>query len=99
MNTALTLIAVALALVVVWHGICSLNEMTWDTPHGSRVAVALITSGAFAHVMASIEGHVPDMHELLLLAGLALMARAQCRSGVCPCLGLPPRNSKQEIPQ
>jgi RsiW-degrading membrane proteinase PrsW (M82 family) len=77
------------ALVVLWYCICTLNQMTPTSPHGPRVAVILIAAGVFAELVSIMAGRTPDVIDILILTGLMVLVRSNCRRGVCPCVALP----------
>jgi hypothetical protein len=87
------------ALVVLWYCICSLNEMTPDTPHSQRLAVILLAGGVFTALISMVEGRTPDEVDLLLLAGLMVLVRSNCRRGVCPCVKLPSWPDRRKEPR
>lgn len=89
MDVALMACAAGPALVVAWYCFCSIVEMTPETPHGFRLALILLTVGAFAELIALCDLRVPDHSEILLLTGLAVMVRSNCKRGTCPCVVLP----------
>lgn len=87
------------ALVVLWYCICSLNEMTPTSPHGQRLAVILIAVGVFTALVSMVEGRAPDAVDILLLAGLMVLVRSNCRRGVCPCVMLPTWPDRRREPR
>lgn len=63
------------ALVVIWSSLCATNRMSGDTPWPIRLSFILVGVGAAAALLApGYLGRAPSDGELLLIAGLALLA-------------------------
>ena len=99
--TTIALMACAFcpATLVLWYCICSANQMASDTPHGQRLSVVLIAAGVFADMLAILSGGVPDTADILLLTGLMVLVRSNCRRGVCPCVWLPTWPERRKEPR
>lgn len=99
LTVALIVCATAPALVVLWYCICSINEMGPATPHGQRLAVVLIAAGVFAALCRIFAGAIPDTPDILLLTGLMVLVRYNCRRGVCPCVMMPTWPDRRREPR
>jgi RsiW-degrading membrane proteinase PrsW (M82 family) len=99
MNVLLIAGAVLPAIVVLWYCICSLNEMTAASPHGPRAAVVLIAGGVFAQLLSVALGTLPEINDLFMLAGLAVLVRTNCKRGICPCVQLPSWPDRRSTPR
>ncbi len=86
MILALSVLQTIAAIYVLWHAVCAINAMSPRTHHGIRIGVTMIAVGAFFEAAQILWGHVPDIPELLMLAGVAVGTHYNKRSGRCPCV-------------
>jgi RsiW-degrading membrane proteinase PrsW (M82 family) len=96
---ALFACAIIPAVIVLWYCICSLNEMDAQSPHGPRIAIALIAGGVFAQFASVMAGTIPTTSDILLLTGLAVLVRINCRKNICPCVTFPSTIERRRIPK
>lgn len=73
MNTALNLLGIVIAALILWRAEPALNRMSGATHWMVRYALLLMAAGALGLLLYILAGVTPSPVTLILAAGIALM--------------------------